>query len=101
MKHILRYILLLAFALNITSVSAETAKRGDVNGDNTVNLDDVTALADIIKNNGYSDSADLDGDKKVTITDLARLIDILKQLNDDQGLGHETDQGSGAAKQSH
>lgn len=51
---------------------------GDVNGDNDVTIADVSALIDMLLDNGpYSPGADVNGDNDVTIADVSALIDIL------------------------
>ena len=51
---------------------------GDVNGDNDVTIADVSALIDMLLENGpYTPGADVNGDNDVTIADVSALIDIL------------------------
>ena len=52
--------------------------RGDVNGDNQVNIADVADLIDMLLNGATPPStADVDGDGQVNIADVAELIDLL------------------------
>ena len=51
---------------------------GDVNGDNNVNISDVTALIDLLLSGGVTpDAADVNGDHGVNIADVTALIDKL------------------------
>ena len=57
-------------------------RRGDVNGDGKVNIEDVTALIDYLLSgatlNGFNDiNADADADNIVNIADVTRIINIL------------------------
>ena len=59
---------------------------GDVNGDESVDIDDVTALTDYLMDlstlNQYQlDAADVDDDGEVTIDDVTYLIDVLLGFN--------------------
>ena len=64
--------------LNIVPIEDETIC-GDVNGDNSVSIDDLTALIDMLLSGDTTgnDRADVDGDGNVTIVDVTVLIDIL------------------------
>ena len=54
------------------------ALRGDVNGDNEVNIADVNALIDIILGgSGNTSAADVNGDGEVNIADINALIDYI------------------------
>ena len=50
---------------------------GDVNGDNQVNIADVTALVDLLLSGGSAAGADVNGDGQVNIADVTALVDIL------------------------
>ena len=51
---------------------------GDVNGDNDVTIADVSALIDLLLEDGpYPPGADVNGDTFVTIADMSALIDFL------------------------
>ena len=78
MKSVISFVLLFVMAL-----SASAAKRGDVNGDLTVNVSDVTALANkILSISGYHpDLCDLNGDGTVNVSDVTTLVNII--LNGD------------------
>jgi len=55
-----------------------TVTKGDVNGDNIVNIDDVTEMIDcLLKGTPASESADCNGDGIVNIDDVTALIDYL------------------------
>ena len=53
--------------------------RGDVNGDGSVTISDVTALIDLLLGGGTinNPAADCNGDTNVTISDVTALIDYL------------------------
>ena len=59
--------------------TAKPAMRGDINGDNEVNVADVTALIQIILNNTPVDLAlvDLNGDSQVNVADGTALIQLV------------------------
>ena len=58
-----------------------TAGPNDVNGDNRVDIADVTELIDILLGVGDNSYADVNGDGQVTISDVTTLIDILLSGN--------------------
>ncbi len=63
------------------TVTAKPHLQGDVNGDGTISITDVTSLIDYLLNDGGSavdpSAADVDGDHTVSITDVTALIDLL------------------------
>ncbi len=68
-----------------TVTSASTVQPGDVNGDNEVDISDVSALIDYLLGLGddwfNTDAADVNGDTIVSIADVSALIDILLGIN--------------------
>ena len=50
---------------------------GDVNGDDDVNVMDITALIDIIMNDGTNPRADVNEDGDINVMDITALIDII------------------------
>ena len=51
---------------------------GDVNGDGSVNISDVTALVDLLLAGGTAPAAaDVNGDSSVNISDVTALVDML------------------------
>ena len=59
-----------------TNVEGEDhGMKGDVNGDNEVNIADVNALIDMIFNNDTSSVGDVNGDNEINIADVNALID--------------------------
>lgn len=58
-----------------------TIKPGDVNGDDSINISDVTTLIDFLLNGDDShinrDNSDVSGDGSINISDVTMLIDIL------------------------
>ena len=51
--------------------------RGDVNGDNKVDVADVTAMVNLIKSGAFSSAADLDGSGTLTAIDMTELVNII------------------------
>ena len=51
--------------------------RGDVNGDNKVDVADVTAMVNLIKSSAFSSAADLDGSGTLTAIDMTELVNII------------------------
>ena len=67
---------------NYTIPGGATILPGDVNGDNTVSIADVTELIDILLNGSApTAAADVNGDNTVSIADVTDLIDILLGSN--------------------
>lgn len=58
-----------------------TVVPGDVDGDGSVNINDVSAIIDLLLNNGASAGADVNEDGNVNIDDLSFLIDQLLHNN--------------------
>ena len=63
--------------LFMSGYTLSTAVSGDVNGDNDVNVMDITALIDIIMNDGDNPQADVNGDGQINVMDITALIDII------------------------
>ena len=53
---------------------------GDVNGDGEVNVVDITALIDIIMNDGTDEAADVNGDGHIDVVDITALIDMIMNM---------------------
>ena len=51
--------------------------RGDVNGDGEVDVRDITALIDVIMNDGVNPRADVNEDGEIDVRDITELIDII------------------------
>lgn len=67
---------------NYTIAGGSSFIVGDVNGDNNVNIADVTALIDLLLSGGETpDAADVNGDLNVNIGDVTALIDKLLSGN--------------------
>ena len=69
-----------AMPLDDVTVTVEIAVagvHGDVNGDGNVNVMDITALIDIIMNDGDNPAADVNGDDQINVMDITALIDII------------------------
>ena len=69
-----RYICL---ALALTTISANAALRGDVNGDDEVNIADVNAILTMILNGSEKLSADVNDDGEINIGDVNAVIAII------------------------
>ena len=66
------------FAVDNVKLTEITTQPGDVNGDGSVTISDVTALIDILLGSGTAPAvADVNGDGNVTISDVTALIDML------------------------
>ena len=78
MKSVISFVLLF-----VMSLPASAAKRGDVNGDLTVNVSDVTALVNKILSiaDYHPDLCDLNGDGTMNVSDVTTLVNII--LNGD------------------
>ena len=61
----------------LTTLSANAAVKGDVNGDGEVGISDVNALIDMILSGNTAAPADVDGDGEIGIADVNALIDII------------------------
>ena len=73
------------FAIDNVAIASAAALRGDVNGDGSVSITDMTALIDYLLSGDASginlDAADCNADSNVTITDVTALIDYLLSGN--------------------
>lgn len=70
-----KYYLLALFT--IIAVLPLSAKTGDVNGDNEVNISDVNAVIDIILGGEYNPAGDVNGDNEINVSDVNAVIDII------------------------
>lgn len=55
----------------------EEALKGDVNGDGSVNVADISAVIDVMAGNANYDAADVNGDGTVNVADISNIIDIM------------------------
>lgn len=72
--------MLLIFTFSSQAANNRTFNRtmaGDVNGDNEVNIADVSALIDLLVAGETSPAGDINGDGDITIADVNALIDML------------------------
>lgn len=77
------------FANVVSEKAAGMTQAGDVDGDGNVNIDDVTALIDILLSGAAAPAgADVDGDGNANIDDVTTLIDML--LGGNAGGGGDT-----------
>ena len=67
----------LFLALALTTLSANAAVTGDVNGDGSVNISDVNFIINLILEGEYGTQADLNHDGTVNISDLNTIIGII------------------------
>ena len=66
------------FAVDNVKLTEITTQTGDVNGDGSTTIADVTALVDLLLGNGTAPAAaDVNGDGQVTIADVTALVDML------------------------
>ena len=68
------YLLALFTMMAVLPLSART---GDVNGDNEVNISDVNAVIDIILGGDYNPAGDVNGDNEINVSDVNAVIDII------------------------
>jgi len=69
--------LFIALVLTATTVSANAAVHGDVNGDGEVGIADVNALIDMILTGNGNSAGDVNGDNEVSIADVNAVISII------------------------
>lgn len=67
----------LCIAMALTTVSANAALRGDVNGDGEVTIADVNAIINRILTGSGSAACDVNGDDEIGIADVNVVIDII------------------------
>lgn len=79
--HVYKYLPMATFSYVKEDTPEPQGKRGDVNGDDVVNIGDVTALIDYLLSQDASnvnlDNANCNGDADVNIGDVTALIDFL------------------------
>ena len=63
--------------IEVALASQPQWQRGDVNGDGDINVLDITALIDIIMNDGTDARADVNEDNAINVVDITALIDII------------------------
>ena len=56
-------------------------KKGDVNGDNTVDVADISQIISIMAEGGYTEAADVNNDKIVDVADISQVISIMANSN--------------------
>ena len=81
----MRRILLLAFLMMATALAASAA-RGDVNGDDEVNIADVNAVIEVILNEEGDQAGDVNGDGEVNIADVNYIINIILGITVDDDI---------------
>jgi len=50
---------------------------GDINGDNSINIQDIVLAVNLVLSNEYNDLADLNSDSTVDILDIVQLVNII------------------------
>ena len=58
------------FRMKVEASEGKSKKKGDVNGDNLINVADIVAINNIISRGDYLADADLNGDKQITSADV-------------------------------
>ncbi len=77
-----KILFLLSFtAILALQANAEMTLRGDLNGDNEVNITDVNLLIEAISTGNGEASYDLNGDGAINITDLSILLEIAMAID--------------------
>ena len=61
----------------LTNIDCTDSVAGDVNGDSTVNVQDVILAVNLILSNGYNESADLNSDSTIDVLDIVQLVNII------------------------
>jgi len=69
--------IILVLALVMTSLGANAAITGDVNGDGEVNIADVNAVINVILNNSADLACDVNGDGELNIADVNAVITVI------------------------
>lgn len=59
------------------TITIKTVKRGDVNGDNRVDVADIASVIDVMANGSNDNAADVNHDGKVDVADIATIIDTM------------------------
>ena len=63
--------------VNAPKLIVEYELLGDINGDSTVNIQDVILAVNLILSNGFNEPADLNSDSMVDILDIVQLVNII------------------------
>ena len=50
---------------------------GDINGDNSINIQDIVLAVNLVLSGEYNYSADINSDNKVDILDIVQLVNII------------------------
>ena len=61
----------------LSNIDCTDSVNGDINGDSTVNVQDVILVVNLILSNGYNESADLNSDSTVDVLDIVQLVNII------------------------
>ena len=67
----------LTLALVLTTLGANAAVRGDVNGDGEINIADINAVIDLILTSNDDIKGDVNDDGEINIADINALIDLI------------------------
>ncbi len=67
----------LTLALVLTTLGANAAVRGDVNGDGEINIADINAVIDMILTSNDDIKGDVNDDGEINIADINSLIDLI------------------------
>lgn len=72
-----KFLLSLFFAFCFCAITANAAKKGDVNGNGTIDVSDVTALINAILSTGGDPACDVNGNGTIDVSDVTALINII------------------------
>ena len=61
----------------LTNIDCTNSVVGDINGDSTVNIQDVILAVNLILSNGYNEFADLNSDSTIDVLDIVQLVNII------------------------
>ena len=78
-----RLLSIICLTLALTTVSANAAVYGDVNGDQEVNIADVNAVIDMILTANDEQAGDVNNDGGINIADVNSVIEVILGLHED------------------
>ena len=61
----------------LTNIDCTNSVVGDINGDSTVNIQDVILAVNLIISNEYNEFADLNLDNTINVLDIVQLVNII------------------------
>ena len=78
---LLTFLLTVAIPTMGAENHATTQMKGDIDGDGTLSIIDVTLLVEIILQNKEVSTADMNGDGEANITDVTMLVNVIHEPN--------------------